>query len=196
MKALLIDNFDSFSYNLADEFRKRGVELLVYRNTVSVAELEALERRFPFSLVILSPGPASPKEAGNLVPIIRRFAADKVLFGVCLGHQAIAEAFGGVVSRVKPVHGKPSPIEFGDSPLFEGLVPPLRVARYHSLAATKLPSCLRATARTLDGAGVNMACEHERLPVYGVQFHPESILPPLGGRVLDNLLRIAEARGK
>lgn len=192
LKALLIDNFDSFSYNLVDEFRKRGVELIVYRNTVSIAELLELEKRFPFSLVILSPGPASPREANNLIPILQRFAGSKVLFGVCLGHQAIAEAFGGTVSRVAPVHGKPSPVEVKASKLFEGLPPVLRVARYHSLAATKLPACLHETARTPDG--VNMALEHATLPVYGVQFHPESILTPLGGRIIDRVLAIAAER--
>ena len=99
VKALLLDNFDSFSYNLADEFRCRGVELQVYRNTATVEELRALEQRFPFSLLILSPGPGSPSTAGNLLPILKHFSATKTIFGVCLGHQALVEAFGGKIGR-------------------------------------------------------------------------------------------------
>ena len=189
VKALLLDNFDSFSYNLADEFRCRGVELQVYRNTATVEELRALEQRFPFSLLILSPGPGSPSTAGNLLPILKHFSATKTIFGVCLGHQALVEAFGGTVSRVGPVHGKPSPIELLPSKLFEGLPSLIKAARYHSLAGTKLPACLRETARTPEG--INMALEHVSLPLYGVQFHPESILTPIGGIILDNLLRLA-----
>ncbi len=192
LKALLLDNFDSFSYNLADEFRSRGVELQVYRNTATLEELRALEQRFPFSLLILSPGPGCPSTAGNLLKILKHFSATKTIFGVCLGHQAIVEAFGGTVSRVGPVHGKPSPIELLPSKLFEGLPPLIKAARYHSLAGTKLPACLHETARTplLEG-GINMALEHTSLPLYGVQFHPESILTPMGGIILDNLLRLA-----
>jgi len=197
LKALLLDNFDSFSYNLADEFRSRGVELQVYRNTVSVEELREVERQFPFSLLILSPGPGSPSTAGNLLPILKHFSATKTIFGVCLGHQALVEAFGGKVSRVAPVHGKPSPIELFPSKLFEGLPQVIKAARYHSLAGpagTELPACLRETARTPASEGsINMALEHTSLPFYGVQFHPESILTPLGGVIIDNLLRLAAA---
>jgi anthranilate synthase/aminodeoxychorismate synthase-like glutamine amidotransferase len=186
IRVLLVDNFDSFAWNLVDEFARRGARVTVWRNTAAADELLA---RRP-SLVVLSPGPGAPASAGCCIPIARLAARLRVpLFGVCLGHQAIVEAHGGTVGPAPSiVHGKGTAVRHEGGPPFEGIPSPFVAARYHSLAATKLPSCLKPTA-TSDG--IVMAAAHRAAPQLGVQFHPESILTPEGGRIIENVLRWA-----
>ncbi len=189
---LLIDNFDSFTWNLVDELRRRGARVEVWRNDLSPED--ALERALALPaprLALLSPGPGAPAQAGCCVPLVRLCAGRVPLLGVCLGHQALVEALGGEVGRAPAVvHGKASAVEHEGTGLFAGLSSPLKVGRYHSLTATRVPSELRVTARAGD---VVMAVEHERHALAGVQFHPESILTPAGGRLLENALAWAAA---
>jgi anthranilate synthase/aminodeoxychorismate synthase-like glutamine amidotransferase len=186
---LLIDNYDSFVYNLARYFRELGCETQVMRNdAVSIADVARLR---PAALVI-SPGPCTPSEAGISVELIRAVSGSIPILGVCLGHQAIGQAFGARIARApRPVHGVRWPIRHEATSLFEGLPNPLQAGRYHSLCLTEetLPSELRVTARSEDG--VVMAIEHRARPVFGVQFHPESVLTDAGHRLLANFLSIA-----
>lgn len=190
-QVLLIDNFDSFSFNLVDAFESLGAEVAVYRNTLPAAEALSLAEDLGAGLIVLSPGPGAPEQAGCCLELVRLAAGRVPLFGVCLGHQAIVEAFGGTVGPAGAiVHGKKSAIRHGGHALFAGLPEELEVARYHSLAAQALPDCLRVVA---EGEGIVMAVAHEALPIYGVQFHPESILTTQGQRLLANVLRLAAA---
>ena len=186
---LLIDNYDSFVYNLSRYFAELGCRTAVVRNDcISAAEIR---RRNPQAIVI-SPGPCTPREAGVSVEVIRDLAGSVPIFGVCLGHQAIAAAFGGPVVRAsEPVHGRTSLVHHEGQRLFAGLPTPLRATRYHSLVVPRegLPDCLKISAWTDDG--VVMALEHRTLPVFGVQFHPESVLTDAGHRLLANFLAIA-----
>jgi anthranilate synthase/aminodeoxychorismate synthase-like glutamine amidotransferase len=181
MKVLVIDNYDSFTYNLVQYLGELGAEVEVLRNDVG----ELLERE-P-DRVIVSPGPCTPDEAGLSMRAVRRFGEGGTpVLGVCLGHQSLAQAFGGKVIRHVPVHGKTTEITHDGSGLFEGLPDPLTVGRYHSLVVDPdVPPVLRVTA---SGGGVVMAVEHRELPAYGVQFHPESVLTPEGKRLLENFL--------
>ena len=184
---LLIDNYDSCVYNLYQLIGIITPDLKVIRNDAcTVEEIEAMH---PESIVI-SPGPGRPEDAGNILEGIRHFTGKTPILGVCLGHQAICKALGGVVTYAKELmHGKTSEIYTeADSTLFCGLESPVRVARYHSLAASEeeLPGTLRITARTMDGE--IMAVEHREFPVYGVQFHPESIMTPQGKLMIQNFL--------
>lgn len=190
LRLVFVDNFDSFTWNLVDEFARRGAEVEVWRNIVPAADLLARANGHAPSLLVLSPGPGTPAEAGCCVELVRRAAADRIpLFGVCLGHQAMVEAFGGVVGPAgEVVHGKTSRVRHEGGPLFEGIPSPFPVGRYHSLAATVLPDCLAAVAGT---ERVVMAVAHRSTPQLGVQFHPESILTPEGGRIIDNVMRWA-----
>lgn len=190
MNVLFIDNFDSFTYNLVDEFRKRGAEVRVWRNNITARDaLAEIVDLTPPRLIVLSPGPSTPAEAGCCIELIRLAAGKVPLFGVCLGHQAIVEAFGGKVSRAERVmHGKTSMLEHDGTTLFRDLPSPMRVGRYHSLIAGTLPDSLRETART---GNYVMAVEHKELPILGVQFHPESILTPEGGPILDRVVEWA-----
>jgi anthranilate synthase component II len=190
MNVLFIDNFDSFTYNLVDEFRKRDAQVRVWRNNVSARDaLAEIIDLTPPRLIVLSPGPSTPAEAGCCIELIRLAAGRVPLFGVCLGHQAIVEAFGGKVSRAERVmHGKTSMLEHDGTTLFRDLPSPMRVGRYHSLIAGTLPDSLRETARAENYV---MAVEHKELPILGVQFHPESILTPEGGPILDRVVEWA-----
>jgi anthranilate synthase component 2 len=184
---LLIDNYDSFSYNLYQLIGSMAPDIRVVRNDeFSVEELAAL---FPARLVI-SPGPGRPADAGVCVEAVRYFAGRVPLLGVCLGHQAVCEAFGATVSYAKTLtHGKASSVTVDTgTALFAGLPPVIQAGRYHSLAAMEdsVPPVLVVTARTEDGE--IMAVRHRDHSVYGVQFHPESILTPLGGRILENFI--------
>ena len=183
-RVLVIDNYDSFTYNLVQYLGELGAEVEVVRNDVETTD-QLLERR-P-DRVIVSPGPCTPNEAGVSVEVMRRFPEAGVpTLGVCLGHQSLAQAFGGEVIRHVPVHGKTTEITHDGSGLFAGLPDPLLVGRYHSLiVAPDLPACLKVTA---SGGGVVMAVEHRELPAYGVQFHPESVLTPEGKRLLENFV--------
>jgi anthranilate synthase component II len=190
MNILFIDNFDSFTYNLVDEFRKRGADVRVWRNNVTARDaLAEIVDLTPPRLIVLSPGPSTPAEAGCCIDLVRLAAGKVPLFGVCLGHQAIVEAFGGKVLRAeRAMHGKTSMLEHDGTTLFRDLPSPMRVGRYHSLVAGTLPDSLRETART---GNYVMAVEHKELPILGVQFHPESILTPEGGPILDRVVEWA-----
>lgn len=167
---LLLDNFDSFTYNLVDFFRLLGCQVRVFRNTTPI---EVLDRE-NFDLLVLSPGPSVPHRAGNLMQVIGHFYRKKPILGVCLGHQALIEFFGGSLENIAPVHGKSEPVEHDGRSIFTGLEPQLRVARYHSWAAQTIPAELEVSARAADGTV--MAVRHKRLPIEGIQFHPESVL--------------------
>lgn len=186
---LLIDNYDSFVFNLARYLRELGVETRTERNDrLSVREIRALAP----DAIVISPGPCTPAEAGVSIAVIRELGPTIPLLGVCLGHQAIAAACGGRVLRApEPVHGRTSEIEHSATRLFAGLPSPLTVGRYHSLIVdeTTLPAALQVTARTADG--LLMALEHRAAPIWGVQFHPESILTTGGHQLLANFLRLA-----
>jgi len=181
---LLIDNYDSFTYNLAHLFGALGVEVTVLRNDEVTPE-EA-ERMAPGHLVV-SPGPGRPGDAGASIAIIERLAPTTPTLGVCLGHQAIVEAFGGEVGYARELlHGKASPVRHDGTGLFTGLPDPFDAGRYHSLAATRVPEVLEPTAYAEDGEV--MAVRHRTLPVVGVQFHPESVLTPDGPSLGRNFL--------
>jgi anthranilate synthase/aminodeoxychorismate synthase-like glutamine amidotransferase len=186
---LLIDNYDSFVHNLARYFERLGQETHVVRNdAIDVAEI----RRLRPGAVVLSPGPCTPREAGASLEIARELCAEVPILGVCLGHQVIAEALGGRVVRAPvPIHGQASQVLHDQVNLFAGVPSPFKVGRYHSLVVEPafLPAELRPTAWTEDG--VLMAFAHVRHPVYGVQFHPESILTEYGYEMLANFLGLA-----
>ena len=184
-RVLVIDNYDSFTYNLVQELGELGADLDVVRN--DAASVDELLGRAP-DLVVVSPGPCTPNEAGISLEAVRRFPEAGIpLLGVCLGHQALAQAFGGTVVRHEPVHGKTTTIEHDGRTIFEGLPSPLTVGRYHSLIVdAALPDCFEASAT---GGGVVMAIRHRELPAQGVQFHPESVLTESGMTMLANLLR-------
>lgn len=170
MTILILDNLDSFTYNLVDFFRQLGCRVKVYRNTAD-PELMAQEQ---FDLLVLSPGPSVPRNAGNLMRVIARFYQEKPILGVCLGHQALIEFFGGSLANIAPVHGKSVPIQHDGRGIFTGLVQDCQVARYHSWAGDVIPPELEVSARSHDGTV--MAVRHKRLPIEGIQFHPESVL--------------------
>jgi len=188
-RLLLIDNYDSFTYNLVQAFMVLGAEVLVYRNdALEIAQAEALA---PTHLCI-SPGPGTPQQAGVSIAMIRHFAGRIPVFGVCLGHQAITEAFGGQVVRApRLMHGKTSPVEHDGRGVFTGIANPCEVGRYHSLIAAgdTLPPTLVVTARTREGE--IMGLRHARLRIEGVQFHPESVLTPDGPAMMKNFLEFA-----
>jgi anthranilate synthase/aminodeoxychorismate synthase-like glutamine amidotransferase len=178
-RMLLVDNYDSFTYNLAHLFEELGAAVMVIRNDkLDAGEAEALE---PTHLVI-SPGPGRPAGAGATIEIVRRLGPRVPTLGVCLGHQAIVEAFGGEVGPARRlVHGKASRVSHDGRGIFAGLVSPLEAGRYHSLAATRVPDVLEISARTDDDEV--MAVRHREYSVDGIQFHPESVLTPLGPEI-------------
>mgnify|MGYP003126575522 FL=1 len=192
-RILMIDNYDSFTYNLVQYLGELGMEVRVYRNDeITVAELDSLSP----SHIVVSPGPCTPKEAGISVETIKHFAGRVPILGVCLGHQSIGEAFGGNTIRAKKVmHGKLSPIYHNEHGVFGGLQSPFTATRYHSLVIDKdsLPDCLEVTAWTLNDKGEReeiMGVRHKELAIEGVQFHPESILSENGHALLKNFLAV------
>jgi anthranilate synthase/aminodeoxychorismate synthase-like glutamine amidotransferase len=189
---LLIDNYDSFTYNLVQYFAELGEQVLVRRNDeISLTQIAAIR---PSSLVI-SPGPCSPDQAGISLAAIQHFAGQIPILGVCLGHQAIAQAFGAKVVRAKTVmHGKNSLIKHRGQGLFKGLKNPLSVTRYHSLVVDKesVPDDFSIEAWTAADESEIMALSHKKLPVYGVQFHPEAILTEQGHQLLQNFLTLCK----
>ena len=190
MRVLLIDNFDSFVFNLAQYLGSLGAEPVVVRNDAEVQDLVELEP----DAVVISPGPGHPRDAGCCVAAIHAFAGRAPLLGVCLGHQAIGLAYGGDIVRAEALmHGKTSEIHHGGQGVFHGLPNPFPATRYHSLVIRpeSLPECLEATAHTADG--VIMGVRHRQMSVEGVQFHPESIMTPAGMRLLSNFLRVPVA---
>ena len=185
MKLLMIDNYDSFTWNLVHLFEERGAEVHVFRNdAISLGEAEALA---PDRLVI-SPGPGRPEDAGVSVELIRSLGASVPTLGVCLGHQAIVEAFGGRVGRAHALlHGKSSAVRHDGEGVYAGLPEQIEAGRYHSLAALEVPAELVVTAQTEDGEV--MGVRHRVLRIEGVQFHPESVLTPSGPEIAANFLR-------
>lgn len=186
---LLIDNFDSFTFNLVHAFFHCGYQAKVVRNTISIAECLSLQ---PWA-VVLGPGPGTPQEAGVTLPLLKWLEENKIpTLGVCLGHQALALHFGGEIKRAEhPTHGKVTSIYHDQKAIFHGVSSPFAATRYHSLVVEKrtLPSCLKVTAAT--SCGEIMALEHCELPLFGVQFHPESIMTKEGIAILSNFLLIA-----
>ncbi|MFJ8235690.1 anthranilate synthase component II [Ureibacillus sp. NPDC094379] len=184
---LLIDNYDSFTYNLVQYIRNIGEEVVVIRNDqITLEQISEINPDF----ILLSPGPGNPSTAGICLSLVKRFYQEIPIFGVCLGQQIIAEAFGGIVKKAKqPMHGKTSVITHDERSVFDGLPSPLQVTRYHSLVVddVALPSCLVVTARTEDGE--IMALRHKDYPVEGVQFHPESIMTENGLQMMRNFFQ-------
>lgn len=184
---LILDNYDSFTYNLAQIFGELGEEIAVYRNNeISLEQIRALQPE----RIVISPGPGRPEDAGVSIEVIRELGMHIPLLGVCLGHQCIAAAFGGTVTRApRLMHGKTSPIYHYGEDLFTGIPSPFEATRYHSLiVAEPLPQELKATAFT--SAGELMGLRHRQYPIFGVQFHPESILTPYGKQLLRNFLDV------
>jgi para-aminobenzoate synthetase component II len=183
---LLLDNYDSFTYNLAQYFGELGCEVLIKRNDeISLDEIAALAPRY----ICISPGPCTPREAGISKDAVLRFGREIPILGVCLGHQCIADAYGGRIVRASRVmHGKSSMITHNGSPLFSDLTTPFKAGRYHSLVVERnsFPECLEITAESDDGE--IMALRHREFPVQGVQFHPESVLTRNGRKILESFL--------
>ena len=188
---LVIDNYDSFTYNLAQYLGVLGADPVVKRNNeITVAEVGALAPR----AIVLSPGPGTPQNAGITLDVVRAWSGKIPILGVCLGHQAIGEAFGGqVVRAAKVMHGKTSRVTHEGTELFEGLPAPLEVMRYHSLVVERrtLPESLVVTGTTVGDPSEIQSMRHRTLPVWGVQFHPESIFTPEGKQLLTNFMKLA-----
>jgi len=188
MKLLVIDNYDSFTYNLVQYFGELGVEVVVRRNDhISVEDV----RGSGADRICISPGPGRPENSGISEAVIREFADKRPILGVCLGHQCIGQVFGGNVVRAsKLMHGKTSVVKHRNEGVFKNLPQPLEATRYHSLIVQRdnLPDVLQITAETDDGE--IMGLQHKKFPVYGVQFHPESILTVAGKKLLENFLRV------
>ena len=186
---LVIDNYDSFTYNLVQYFGELGADIRVHRNNeITIGEIEAMSPR----RIVISPGPGRPEDAGITVEAIRRFGPQVPLLGVCLGHQAIGMVYGATVCRAKaPIHGKTSTVTHDGKGVFRGLSQPFEAGRYHSLviANDSVPADLEVAARTKD-EGIIMGVRHRTHPVHGVQFHPESVLTAEGRRILKNFLEL------
>ena len=188
---LVVDNYDSFTFNLVQYLGSMGQELRVFRN--DAITLDEIARLRPERIVI-SPGPGRPENSGVIIPVIEEFSGRIPILGVCLGHQAIGAAFGGdVVSAPQIMHGKTSEIFHDGRTIFENLPSPFRATRYHSLVVSPatLPDCLEVSAKT--GDGIIMGLRHRELPVEGVQFHPESILTDIGMKLLSNFVHLGTA---
>ena len=191
-KVLFIDNFDSFTYNLVDDFCKRKCQAKVYRSDTELEELKQVAEEFEPDLLVISPGPGTPDTAGVSLSAVDYFKDKLPVFGVCLGHQVIVQHFGGKIGHAPvPMHGKPSRLTHNEKGIFAGVENPLQAGRYHSLIAVQIPDCLEKTA---EFEGIIMGVKHKELPIYGVQFHPESILTPAGGKIIENVLSIAAAK--
>jgi anthranilate synthase/aminodeoxychorismate synthase-like glutamine amidotransferase len=191
---LVIDNYDSFTFNLVQYIKEIGEEVIVIRNDqVSLEEIEEMK----LDHILLSPGPGNPNTAGICLEVVKRFYQEIPILGVCLGHQIITQAFGGLVKKAKkPMHGKASLITHDERQIFRNIASPLQVARYHSLVAdeTTFPQCLEITARTEDGE--IMALRHKQYKVEGVQFHPEAILTEKGLQMLQNFFHETQTIAK
>ncbi len=188
IRILLIDNYDSFTYNLVQAFAANGAEVLVYRNDeISIGEALALDATH----LVISPGPGRPEDAGVSLEMIDAFAGKVPMLGVCLGHQSLVHHYGGDIVRAERLmHGKTSMVNHDNSALFDGMSLPFEAGRYHSLCATdqSLPEELIVTARTKRGE--IMGVRHRTLPLHGVQFHPESVLTPEGDKLMNNFMRM------
>ena len=196
LRVVFVDNFDSFTWNLVDEFARRDAAVEVWRNTTPADIVLGRAEAGEPSLIVLSPGPGTPADAGCCLELVRLAEGRVPLFGVCLGHQALVEALGGtVVHAGEVVHGKTTRVTHSGGVLFDGVPSPFVVGRYHSLAAGILPARLAPTA-TGGGHPIIMAVEHREASMLGVQFHPESILTPDGGRIIENVMRWAGHAGR
>jgi len=183
----MIDNQEFFTFNLVDELKSQNCELTIYQNYVDIEVIQNLVDSDEIDLILLSPGPGNPDSAGCCLEIVNRFKGRIVIAGICLGHQTIIQSLGGDIGQFShAVHGKSSSITHNQAGLFQGLDSPMKVARYHSLSAKSVPKPLIMTA---DCDGVAMAVESEELGLYGLQFHPESILTVHGQHILSNLLK-------
>lgn len=183
-KILVIDNFDSFTFNLVDYFKQLGCEVVVYRNDVDVEMVDQVKP----DLIVFSPGPSVPKNAGNMMAIIDKYHTEYPMFGVCLGHEAFIEYFGGSLKFVEPVHGRSSAIHHDGKTVFSGLDQDFAGGRYHSLVADEVPECFEVSAEFED---LVMGIRHKELPIEGVQFHPESVLSMKRGngfKIIKNLI--------
>jgi len=190
MKILFIDNFDSFTYNLVDEFKRLGCEVMIYRNNISIEQLDNILFKYNPKLIVLSPGPSYPKDAGICIPLIEKYYKKYPMLGICLGHQCMIEAFGGEVTKAKmPVHGKKSEIFHKGTDIFYKVPNPFYAGRYHSLYGSKIPSFFQLTAST---EGIPMAIENKDCKIYGLQFHPESILTAHGSQIIKNILEVVK----
>lgn len=186
---VFIDNFDSFTYNLVDQFRTLGHKVTIYRNQISTDAIERAVSELDNPVVLLSPGPGAPSEAGNMPELIQRLKGKVPMIGICLGHQAIVEAYGGTVAGAgEIIHGKVSMMEHDNHATYQGLPSPLAIARYHSLVATSVPDSLTITAEVDD---LVMSVVQEQDKVCGFQFHPESIMTTYGATLLANAIEWA-----
>lgn len=184
---ILIDNYDSFTYNIVQYLEELGIQPKIYENDkITIEELKKIK----FNSLIISPGAGTPDTAGISMQVINEFYKTKKILGICLGHQCIAQFFGGkVIKSLNPTHGKTSQIFFKQkSKLFKDIPEGFNATRYHSLIVENLPECLKATAQTKDN--IIMALEHQKLPIYGVQFHPEAILTEYGHKILENFINL------
>ncbi|CAB1239616.1 anthranilate synthase component II [Vibrio cholerae] len=183
---LFIDNFDSFTYNLVDQFRSLGHVVTIYRNNIPADAIEQALQQLDNPVVVLSPGPGAPSEAGCMPELLQRLKGKVPMIGICLGHQAIVEAYGGVVAGAgEIIHGKVSMMEHQNHAIYRGLPSPLAIARYHSLVATQVPATLTVTAEV---NGLVMSVVNETDKVCGFQFHPESIMTTHGATLLANAI--------
>ncbi|WP_181713443.1 aminodeoxychorismate/anthranilate synthase component II [Vibrio tarriae] len=183
---LFIDNFDSFTYNLVDQFRSLGHVVTIYRNNIPADAIEQALQQLDNPVVVLSPGPGAPSEAGCMPELLQRLKGKVPMIGICLGHQAIVEAYGGVVAGAgEIIHGKVSMMEHQNHAIYRGLPSPLAIARYHSLVATQVPATLTVTAEV---NGLVMSVVNEADKVCGFQFHPESIMTTHGATLLANAI--------
>ncbi|WP_299759000.1 aminodeoxychorismate/anthranilate synthase component II [uncultured Pontibacter sp.] len=188
---LLLDNFDSFTYNLVDYFGRLGVEVQVIRNDVPLQELQKL----PIEAIVLSPGPGAPAGAGSMMEVIQYYHNRVPMLGICLGHQALGEFFGAKLEKgLRPMHGKLSEISCEPDPIFKGLPATMPVVRYHSLVLRHIPESILPLAYTAEGE--LMAFRHKELPLYALQFHPEAALTTYGLQMLQNWASIAHASGQ
>lgn len=191
---VFIDNFDSFTYNLVDQFRSLGHQVTIYRNNISAKVIESTVAELDNPVVLLSPGPGAPSDAGSMPEIIQRLKGKVPMIGICLGHQAIVEAYGGKVEGAgEIIHGKVSMMEHQNHPTYQGLPSPLAIARYHSLVATSIPSALTVTAE-VDGLVMSVVQEPDK--VCGFQYHPESIMTTYGATLLANAIEWALDKNK
>ncbi len=188
MRIFVVDNYDSFTFNLVDYFRRYGCEVIVYRNRLDVAIISDVDP----DLIVLSPGPSVPDKSGNLLRVIERYHEQYPIFGICLGHQALIEFFGGELGLLAyPCHGKQSLIEHDGRTIYRGIPNPFKGGRYHSLTGESIPAELEVSATTDQ---VVMGVRHRKLPIEGVQFHPESILTfPVGLKIIENVISWARS---
>jgi anthranilate synthase component 2 len=189
---VFVDNFDSFTYNLVDQFRSLGHSVKIYRNHISADKIAKAVLDLKNPVVVLSPGPGAPSDAGCMPELIKTLRGKVPMIGICLGHQAIVEAYGGVVAGAgEIIHGKVSMMVHDNHSIYQGLPSPLAIARYHSLVATKVPDSLKITAQ-VDGLVMSVANEQDR--ICGFQFHPESIMTTYGATLLSNAITWATAQ--